>query len=82
MDELDHYLGQISGHLPTLRTDLVKLADVADTYDAAAPDLLRVLRNVTTTGRTIIDSKQQLGTFFSDLGGLARRGCCRTMAPT
>ncbi|MCB0894333.1 MAG: MCE family protein [Nocardioidaceae bacterium] len=71
MDELDHYLGQISGHLPTLRTDLVKLADVADTYDAAAPDLLRVLRNVTTTGRTIIDSKQQLGTFFSDLGGLA-----------
>ena len=57
MDELDHYLGQISGHRPTLRTDLVKLADVADTYDAAAPDLLRVLRNVTTTGRTIIDSK-------------------------
>ena len=25
------------GHPPTLRTDLVKLADVADTYDAAAP---------------------------------------------
>jgi phospholipid/cholesterol/gamma-HCH transport system substrate-binding protein len=71
MDRLDHYLGQIDDHLPTLRTDLVKLADVARTYDAAAPDLLGVLREVTVTGQTVIDEKQQLGTFFSDLGGLA-----------
>lgn len=71
MDELDTYLGQIGAHLPTLRRDLVKLADVADTYDLAAPDLLAVLRNVTTTSRTIIDNKQQLGTFFSDLKGVA-----------
>ncbi len=71
MDQLDTYLGRISEHLPTLRTDLVKLADVADTYDAAAPDLLRVLRNVTTTGQTVIDEKQQLATFFSDLRGLS-----------
>ena len=71
MDQLDHYLGQIDDHLPTLRTDLVKLADVARTYDAAAPDLLGVLRDVTITGRTIVDDKQELGTFFSDLGGLA-----------
>ena len=71
MDQLDHYLGQIDDHLPTLRTDLVKLADVARTYDVAAPDLLGVLHDVTITGRTVIDDKQELGTFFSDLGGLA-----------
>jgi phospholipid/cholesterol/gamma-HCH transport system substrate-binding protein len=71
MDELDTYLGRISGHLPTLREDLVKLADVADTYDLAAPDLLAVLGNVTTTAHTIVDHKTQLGTFFKDLGGLA-----------
>lgn len=71
MDQLDHYLGQISDHLPTLRTDLVKLADVAGTYADAAPDLLGVLRDVTVTGQTVLDSKQQLRTFFSDLGGLA-----------
>ncbi len=71
MDQLDHYLGQIDDHLPTLREDLVKLADVADTYDLAAPDLLAVLRDVTVTGQTVIDSKEQLGTFFSDLQGLA-----------
>lgn len=71
MDQLDDYLGEIDEHLPTLRTDLIKLADVADTYDMAAPDLLDVLRNVTTSSETIIDNKDQLGVFFSDLQGLA-----------
>ncbi len=71
MDELDTYLGRIGEHLPTLREDLIKLADVARTYDLAAPDLLEVLKNVTTTAETVVDSKVQLGTFFADLGGLA-----------
>ena len=71
MDQLDTYLGQIDDHLPTLKTDLVKLADVARTYDVAAPDLLGVLKDVTVTGQTIVDDKQQLSTFFTDLGGLA-----------
>jgi phospholipid/cholesterol/gamma-HCH transport system substrate-binding protein len=71
MDELDGYLGEIGTHLPTLREDLVKLADVADTYDLAAPDLLTVLKNVTTTGQTIVDNKVQLRAFFSDLRGVA-----------
>ncbi|WP_028644459.1 MCE family protein [Nocardioides sp. URHA0020] len=71
MDELDTYLGRIGQHLPTLREDLVRLADVAHTYDLAAPDLLAVLQNVTTTGQTIVDNKAQLGSFFSDLRGVA-----------
>lgn len=71
MDQLDGYLGEIDDHLPTLRQDLIKLADVADTYDLAAPDLLDVLRDVTTTSQTIVDNKEQLGVFFSDLQGLA-----------
>jgi phospholipid/cholesterol/gamma-HCH transport system substrate-binding protein len=71
MDELDAYLGRIDDHLPTMRRDLVKLAQVADTYDLAAPDLLAVLGNVTTTSRTIVDNEKQLGTFFADLSGVA-----------
>ncbi len=71
MDQLDGYLGEIDDHLPTLREDLVALADVADTYDLAAPDLLDVLRDVTTTSQTVIDNEEQLGVFFSDLQGLA-----------
>jgi phospholipid/cholesterol/gamma-HCH transport system substrate-binding protein len=71
MDQLDDYLGKIDDHLPTLREDLVKLADVADTYDLAAPDLLAALRDLTTTGQTVIDNKEQLRTFFADLQGVA-----------
>src|SRR5215207_6386592 len=40
MDDLGAYLDVMDDHLPTLRQDLIALADVADTYDLAAPDLL------------------------------------------
>lgn len=71
MDELGDYVDAIGAHLPTLREDLNALADVADAYDDAAPDLLGVLANVTVTSRTIVDSKKDLDVFFSDLTGLA-----------
>src|SRR5918992_3063313 len=42
LDQLDGYLTEIDDALPTLREDLVALADVADTWDSAAPDLAGV----------------------------------------
>lgn len=71
LDELDGYLTAIRGHLPTLRQDLIKLADVADTYDIAAPDLIDVLGNLTVTSKTIIEKQRELDVFFSDVQGLA-----------
>ncbi|UMG92307.1 MCE family protein [Nocardioides sp. TF02-7] len=71
MDDLGQYLGVIDDHLPTLRQDLVALADVADAYDLAAPDLLDVLDNVTVTSKTIRQKARDLDVFFSDLAGLA-----------
>jgi len=71
MDKLDSYLGVVDAHLPTLRKDLVLLAEVADTYDIAAPDLIGMLRNLTVTSKTVLDSKDDLGVFFHDLQGLA-----------
>lgn len=71
LDDLGSYLDAIDGSLPTLREDLVELADVADTYDLAAPDLLRVLGNLTVTSKTVIQKRQQLDVFFSDLTGLS-----------
>src|SRR3954451_9772472 len=71
LDELDSYLGAISDKLPTLREDLVSLADVADTYDLAAPDLIDVLGNVTVTSKTVIEKADDLKAFFGDVGGLA-----------
>jgi phospholipid/cholesterol/gamma-HCH transport system substrate-binding protein len=71
LDELDAYLGAISDKLPTLRQDLISLANVADIYDLAAPDLIEVLGNLTVTSKTIIDKAADLDVFFSDLQGLA-----------
>ena len=71
LDDLGSYLDAIDDHLPTLREDLVLLADVADTYELAAPDLLRVLGNLTVTSKTVVQKRQQLDVFFSDLTGLA-----------
>ncbi|HET7195066.1 MAG TPA: MCE family protein [Nocardioides sp.] len=71
LEKLDSYLGAIDDHLPTLRQDLILLADVSDTYADAAPDLIGILRNATTTSQTILEKRQQLDVFFSDIAGLA-----------
>ena len=71
LDKLDGYLDAIDDHLPTLRKDLVLLAQVADTYNGAAPDLLGVLDNVTVTSRTIVEQRKELDVFFGDVAGLA-----------
>jgi len=70
-ESLGGYLAAIEPVLPTLQEDLVRLADVADTYDLAAPDLLRVLDNLTVTSRTVLEKREQLDVFFSDLTGLS-----------
>ena len=71
LDKLDSYLGAIDDHLPTLREDLILLAEVADTYNVAAPDLIGVLDNVTVTSKTILQQRQELDVFFGDVAGLA-----------
>ena len=68
--KLDDYLATINVHLPTLQQDLGLLAKVSNTYAIAAPDLVRLLRNATTTARTVSDKKSQLHTFFVDVTGL------------
>ena len=71
LDQLDAYLGTISDKLPTLKQDLASLADVADTYNLAAPDLIDVLGNLTVTSKTVIEKADDLHAFFTDLQGLA-----------
>jgi phospholipid/cholesterol/gamma-HCH transport system substrate-binding protein len=71
LDQLDAYLGAISDKLPTLKQDLISLANVADIYDLAAPDLIQILGNLTVTSKTIIEKADDLDSFFSDLEGLA-----------
>jgi len=71
LEELDAYLIEINEHLPQLRTDLRLLADVAETYELAAPDLLRLLRNTTVSARTLVQKKAELGQTLRAVTGLS-----------
>ncbi len=42
-------------HLPSLTEDFARLADVAEVYGDAAPDLMEILRNTVTTSRTLVE---------------------------
>ncbi|MEO6604232.1 MAG: MCE family protein [Aeromicrobium sp.] len=71
-ESLDAYLKRVNVKLPTLKTDLSLLADVAKTYDLAAPDLIRLLDNATVTAKTLTDKKDSLNLALGSLTGLAR----------
>jgi phospholipid/cholesterol/gamma-HCH transport system substrate-binding protein len=58
------YLEQFNPELPTLAEDFRGLADFADTLDAAAPDLLRVLDNLSAVNRNLVDQQDQLDVFL------------------
>ncbi|MCW2781359.1 MAG: virulence factor Mce family protein [Marmoricola sp.] len=73
-DSLDAYLTTFNKHLPTLKHDLVQLAQVSNTYALAAPDLIKLLRNATTTARTIASRKVQFGEFITSITSLASTG--------
>jgi virulence factor Mce-like protein len=59
------YVGEINTVLPELQADISGLADVADTYDAAADDLLAVLDNLAVTNQTLVDQSEQLRRTFT-----------------
>ena len=72
VDDLDSYLGAMNEHLPTLRADLKALADVSQTYALAAPDLVDLLKNATTTARTVVQEQRQLKAFFTSMTSLSK----------
>lgn len=71
MEKLDSYLTTMNVYLPTLQQDLVLLSRVTRTYAIAAPDLISLLRNATTTARTLTSKESQLKSFIGDVSGLS-----------
>lgn len=71
LDQLDAYLTRMNPHLPELGQDLRLFADVSHTYQLAAPDLLRIMRNSTVTSHTIVTQQAALGAFFRDVSGVS-----------
>ena len=66
------YVGQLNTVLPELQADVSLLADVADTYQAAAPDVLAVLDNLSVTASTVVDQAEQLRRTFTVVGSAAQ----------
>ncbi|MGH3353951.1 MAG: MCE family protein [Nocardioides sp.] len=71
MVQLNDYLEEMNVHLPTLERDLEDVADVAKTYSMAAPDLVKVLENTTTTAKTVTDQRKRLGGLLTSVTGVA-----------
>ncbi|WP_410588693.1 MCE family protein [Amycolatopsis sp. lyj-23] len=62
---LSDYLGKLNPSLPDVKADITGLANVAGTYDKAAPDLLQALSDLTTTSRTIVDQRAKLSDLYA-----------------
>lgn len=67
MANFDAYLRQLNPHLPALQHDFSSFAQVASTYDEAAPALVQALGNFTVSSRTLIDKQTQFASFLKDL---------------
>jgi len=71
---LNQYLAQLNPKLPTLETLFSQSATVANIYGDAGPDLVTVINNVPTIGKTIVDEKENLNATLLATIGLADEG--------
>jgi len=67
----DRYFKVINPKMPTIQADISRLADVANTYAEAAPDILRMLKALTTTSATIAAKRDALAGFLAGTAGFA-----------
>ena len=58
------YLARLNPELPTIEQDLRGLADLATTYDSAAPDLLAVIEDLSFSSRAAVDQQDELDRFL------------------
>jgi phospholipid/cholesterol/gamma-HCH transport system substrate-binding protein len=71
LTRVDSYLRRLNPHLPALREDISRLADVAGVYGDVAPDLARILRNSGTTSATLVEKQNQLAALFTSTATVA-----------
>lgn len=64
---LGAYLEELEPSLPALRENIRLLADVADTYAEAGPELLVALRDLTTTTQTVVEQRSNLENMYRTL---------------
>lgn len=67
LERLNAYLKELNPHVPTLTEDVSALADVAEVYREATPDLIRLLEHTTKTGDTVVLKQRVLEDLLTDL---------------
>lgn len=72
--DANQVLTAINPRSETIRADFRALRGFADTYSAAAPDLLTVLDAASTTSSTITDNKKALDSLLLNVTGLSNSG--------
>ncbi len=68
---LNAYLEKINPKLPTIQHDLSGLADLAESLDDNAEDLLRIARNSIVSGRTLTSKEDSFASFLRGTAGFA-----------
>ncbi|MZF84203.1 MCE family protein [Streptomyces sp. SID5643] len=74
LTRVEAYLRRLNPHLPSLKEDIARFADVAEVYGDAAPDLMEILRNTVTTSRTIVEEKDRLAAALKSTATVAGTG--------
>jgi hypothetical protein len=68
---VDAYFKELNPELPAIQEDFRGLADVSQSYAAAAPDLLRLVDNSAAASRNLVDQKQELAAFLTSTSTFA-----------
>jgi phospholipid/cholesterol/gamma-HCH transport system substrate-binding protein len=66
------YLGKLNPQLPELNRDIKELVQVTRLYGEATPDILQALTDFTTTSRTIVDQRANLGELYDSVTNSSR----------
>jgi phospholipid/cholesterol/gamma-HCH transport system substrate-binding protein len=64
---LNHYVEGLNPSLPNFNTDVKALSEFANTYSTAAPDLVQALSDLTTTSKTLVDTRSTLNTLYGSV---------------
>ena len=71
LELVDSYLREFNPEIPTLGEDFRGIADFADNLEAARPDILALLDNLSAINRNLVDQEQQLNGFLTSTTGFA-----------
>ncbi|MET9801113.1 MCE family protein [Streptomyces sp. NPDC006368] len=68
---VESYLSRLNPHMPSIKENISRFADVAEVYGDAAPDLMKILRNTLTTSRTLVEKQDRLAALFTSTATVA-----------